>query len=371
VLHERRPGPVDDAELAHLRAAGLAAAGAVTADTLVWSEGQPGWLALRDCAELQAHAAAAAPGGAPAAPAGAGPDSNGAAAAGAAPPAKRGRVAAVAKAVRAAPADRADPELDAFRAEISAIDGGASGAPALAGAAAAAPDPEPPVTPPEGEREFEDDDGTLYAWDPALRKFVAREAPPGGAGAPPAAAQAAPDYGVADMTFEADEEVLPEYKPPAPDSDAEDEGEGRGAGGARDPAGDPAADAGEARRRGAGEAGTSGRAPAGEEGAGADASAAGAAGGATPAEGGAAKQTRSEAVMEKHREKQKRAREVRRAQPPARPWPMVGMRAARPPSDQHSLGMRGRGRVLWAYNLQPADVRRLARSGAACSDRHA
>jgi hypothetical protein len=299
----------------------------VTADTLVWSEGQPGWLALRDCAELQAYAPAAAPGGAPAAPGGpgAGPDNNGAAAAGAAPPAKRGRVAAVAKAVRAAPAGRADPELDAFRAEISAIDGGASSAPAPGGIDAVAPDLEPPATPPEGEREFEDDDGTLYAWDPALRKFAAREAQPGGAGAAPAAAQAAPDYGVADMTFEADEEVLPEYKPPAAlDSDAEEEGEGRGAGGARDPAGDPGADAGEARRRGAGEAGTSGRAPAGEEGAGgADgrapppASEAEGAGAAAPAEGGAGKQTRSEAVMEKHREKQKRAREVRRARRPA------------------------------------------------------
>ncbi|KAK9833990.1 hypothetical protein WJX81_001143 [Elliptochloris bilobata] len=153
---------------------GLAASGAVTPETLVWAEGQASWLALRDCAELQAPWAAAASGAANDAPA-AVASSNGAVEVGEhpnpdpAPP--RGRAAA-AKAVRAAPAARLDPELAAFRAEISAIDGGA-GAPAAE--AAPAPDLDAPATPPPNEREFEDDDGTWYAWDPALRKFAPGE----------------------------------------------------------------------------------------------------------------------------------------------------------------------------------------------------
>lgn len=234
-------------------------------DTLVWAEGQPGWLALRECVELQAAWGGAAPStatdsvpgdtasngaaagqgtddlkqqaawGAPAPGAaletaagaaasnGAGPGQASAARqvslpASAAPAAAlRGRLGPAAKAVRAAPAARLDPELAAFRAEISAIDGDAASA---AGAAPQA-DPtlilDPPSTPPPDEREFEDDDGTWYAWDPALRKFVAREgelppegAPGGHTGGPGVAA--APDYDVSDMTFEADEEVLPEYR---------------------------------------------------------------------------------------------------------------------------------------------------------------
>ena len=31
-------------------------------------------------------------------------------------------------------------------------------------------------TPPPDEQQFEDDDGTMYVWDPELRKFVAEGA---------------------------------------------------------------------------------------------------------------------------------------------------------------------------------------------------
>ena len=33
-------------------------------------------------------------------------------------------------------------------------------------------EPEKPSTPPEGEEEFTDDDGTLYKWDRTLRAWV-------------------------------------------------------------------------------------------------------------------------------------------------------------------------------------------------------
>jgi hypothetical protein len=63
------------------------------------------------------------------------------------------------------------------------------------------------------DREFEDDDGTIYQWDPQLRKFQAKEVggtSEGGGGA---------GYGMDEMTFEANEEIipeLPEVVPPLP-----------------------------------------------------------------------------------------------------------------------------------------------------------
>ena len=36
-----------------------------------------------------------------------------------------------------------------------------------------------PASPPPDERTFVDDDGTLYVWDPALRKFMPSEQPAG------------------------------------------------------------------------------------------------------------------------------------------------------------------------------------------------
>ena len=294
----------------------MAAVGTIQPETLVWAEGQPGWVALRDCVELQAAGAAGAAANGAAAVAA---PSNGAVGAGVNPEPDPGLARArgvAAKAVRAAPAARLDPELAAFRAEISAIDGDATaGAPSL-------PEAEAPASPPPDEREFEDDDGTWYAWDPALRKFVAREPAGGAAGGPggPVAA-AAPAYDVADMTFEADEEVIPTYAPPAPDPDSDAEGQDPPAeGGNRGPEEGTSA----ARQHGSGEPGTSGsgRAPAGRgepvlAAAGGGAAAAAAAADATPlpAEGAEppgkpGRKTGAEAVMEKVREKQKRAREV-------------------------------------------------------------
>jgi hypothetical protein len=88
-------------------------------------------------------------------------------------------------------------ELDpmaAFKAEITALEG-------MEGAM---PEGEERVETPEPEdRRFEDDDGTIYVWDPALRKFVEEGTQPSGAG-----------YNVEDMVFEMDEEIIPEYKPP-------------------------------------------------------------------------------------------------------------------------------------------------------------
>ena len=291
----------------------MAVVGTILPETLVWAEGQPGWLALRDCAELQAAGAAANGAAASAAP------SNGAVSTGADPHPDPGLArprGVTAKAVRAAPAARLDPELAAFRAEISAIDGDASAPVAEASTASEA---EAPASPPPDEREFEDDDGTWYAWDPALRKFVAREPAGGAAGGPrgPNAA-AAPAYDVVDMTFEADEEVVPTYAPPDPDSDAEGE-EPPAKGGGGGPAGKPSA----ARQRGSEQPETSGpgQAPAaGGEGVltaagGGPAAAAEAEATPPPAEGAGAqgkagRQTGAEAVMERVREKQKRAREV-------------------------------------------------------------
>lgn len=58
-------------------------------------------------------------------------------------------------------------------------------------------------SPPPEDKEFEDDDGTVYVWDSSLRKFQ-----PKADGAPPV------NYGVEDMTFEADEEQQPAYAVP-------------------------------------------------------------------------------------------------------------------------------------------------------------
>ena len=51
-------------------------------------------------------------------------------------------------------------------------------------------------TPPLEERNFVDDDGTAYQWDPAQNRFVEMGAPP-------------PSYGVEEMTFAVEPEVIP------------------------------------------------------------------------------------------------------------------------------------------------------------------
>jgi HIV Tat-specific factor 1 len=86
-----------------------------------------------------------------------------------------------------------------FQAEISAIEA----------ATAMEEDQEGPSTP--DELEFEDDDGTMYVWNAALRKYV----PAGSDAAATAAGGGAPsgtaptDYDLQAMTFVAEEEVLP------------------------------------------------------------------------------------------------------------------------------------------------------------------
>ncbi|CAI8603221.1 unnamed protein product [Vicia faba] len=66
---------------------------------------------------------------------------------------------------------------------------------------------ERPSTPPDGEEEFTDDDGTIYKWDKNIRNWVPQEV----------CTPVSPlRYGVEDMTFLKEEEVFPTV----PDSDA-------------------------------------------------------------------------------------------------------------------------------------------------------
>ncbi|XP_058770658.1 splicing factor U2AF-associated protein 2 [Vicia villosa] len=67
-------------------------------------------------------------------------------------------------------------------------------------------DSERPSTPPDGEEEFTDDDGTIYKWDRNIRAWVPQEE------CTPASAL---PYGVEEMTFLKEEEVFPTV----PDSD--------------------------------------------------------------------------------------------------------------------------------------------------------
>ncbi|KAL3838510.1 hypothetical protein ACJIZ3_023101 [Penstemon smallii] len=60
-------------------------------------------------------------------------------------------------------------------------------------------DIERPATPPEGEDEFTDDDGTHYKWDRSLKAWVPQES----------TMQKNEDYGLEDMTFVEEEEVIP------------------------------------------------------------------------------------------------------------------------------------------------------------------
>jgi HIV Tat-specific factor 1 len=69
-------------------------------------------------------------------------------------------------------------------------------------------DPERPSTPPEGEREFTDDDGTVYAWDDKRRAWVPKEG--------------LKEYNPEEMVFVPEEEVIPSLPPPA---DLEKEGD--------------------------------------------------------------------------------------------------------------------------------------------------
>jgi HIV Tat-specific factor 1 len=170
---------------------------------LFWREGQGDWKPLGELSELQQalqQAPPAADAGNTAAPAAAAAAT--AAAQGGQPPPSGRRGAAAA----AAPAVAPDPQLAGFLSEISALEADGDG-PGADGGTAAAADADAPASPPPDERRFEDDDGTVYLWDPSLRKFM-----PEGAAAEVAAAAAA--YQEEDMVFVPDEEQLPEYVPP-------------------------------------------------------------------------------------------------------------------------------------------------------------
>ncbi len=259
----------------------LAAGGYLTEGTLIWATGRANWLPAKDVPEIWTVAppsssaevaregegrASAAEGATTSAPEQANllPDR----------PSQRSTVVKAAKAVKAivAPVDR---ELAAFQAEMSAL--GATDAPAPEDAALN--EPSRAETPPPEDRRFEDDDGTWFVWDSTLRRFVeevrlwhlmavlvctyfaacpmklidvvlsktmsawqtpndictcCQEGAGQGAGT---AAQQLPDYQVEEMTFEMDDEKIPEYKPPK--SDDEDEPPGTSQDDANDGAGEP------------------------------------------------------------------------------------------------------------------------------------
>lgn len=79
-----------------------------------------------------------------------------------------------------------DPELADFQAEINAIEVETAEA-------------ERAKTPPPDQQTFLDDDGTMYKWDPALRRFL----PAGGE------TDNSAQYNVNDMVYEAEDEKIP------------------------------------------------------------------------------------------------------------------------------------------------------------------
>lgn len=79
-----------------------------------------------------------------------------------------------------------DPELADFQAEINAIE--------LETAEA-----ERAQTPPPDQQTFQDDDGTMYKWDPALRRFQPADTVP----------SSTAEYNEADMVYEAEDEMIP------------------------------------------------------------------------------------------------------------------------------------------------------------------
>ena len=156
----------------------------MTAETLVWADGRPGWEPLRSVPELWEHASTAAQPPAASQPATAAPpgafdsaaapamqpaggahleaEKPGAGSVAQQPSRRKAAVVAKAAPAKAAPEDN---ELAAFQAEMSA----------LGAVAAPGPDVEDPLraeTPEPEDRRFQDDDGTWYIWDALLRKFV-------------------------------------------------------------------------------------------------------------------------------------------------------------------------------------------------------
>ena len=83
------------------------------------------------------------------------------------------------------PAVDIDPELAEFQAEIGAIE-------------AETAETNRAETPPPDQQRFQDDDGTMYAWDATLRRF-----------APAAEELPSTSYDPADMVYEAEDEKIP------------------------------------------------------------------------------------------------------------------------------------------------------------------
>eukprot|EP00884_Botryococcus_braunii_P010462 jgi/Botrbrau1/19417/Bobra.0338s0044.1 len=182
---------------------GYAAYGSILPSTLAWREGRSEWLPIAQLEELASVATAA-----------------------------EGYLAAVdqpvhipnfssgdgevtaASEVQAEPGEGRDEALAEFQAEMDVL--GALDADAEP---ISEPDEERAATPDPEDQRFEDDDGTIYIWDHALRKFVEEGSE---AGAALAAAQQQ-GYNVDEMTFEMDEEAIPAYNPPADDDDEEEE----------------------------------------------------------------------------------------------------------------------------------------------------
>ncbi|KAF7817725.1 splicing factor U2AF-associated protein 2 [Senna tora] len=80
--------------------------------------------------------------------------------------------------------ERWQNEIKEAEAQVAELGGGESGR---------------PLTPPEGEEEFTDDDGTKYKWDRNLRVWIPQEYTSG----------SSEPYGVEEMTFLQEEEVFP------------------------------------------------------------------------------------------------------------------------------------------------------------------
>lgn len=72
-------------------------------------------------------------------------------------------------------------------------------------------DQERPSTPPEGEEEFTDDDGTTYKWDRSLRAWVPQETPE----------SEDKGYKLEEMTFAVEEEVFPTLSVDVPEKEGD------------------------------------------------------------------------------------------------------------------------------------------------------
>ena len=168
--------------------AGVWAASQLTAATLCWAEGQAEWLPLQSIAELhevlQRPVKAQTPGMAELTPCEL-PDETHAGLLSVLYCLPAGEQADVHQQPAAVTGAVVDPELAQFQAEIGAIE-------------AETAEINRAETPPPDQQRFQDDDGTMYAWDSSLRRFVpAGEELPG------------TSYDPADMVYEAEDEKIP------------------------------------------------------------------------------------------------------------------------------------------------------------------